>query len=442
MLFFPNSPSLSQQPEAEESQKGHQITDESQSVCATFALGNALGIHARPASKIVSAVSDYDVQLRIRNLSKKGEFVNGKSLNSLIMLDARKGDEVELEMRGPESKKALAKLSSMFDDNFGEPSEQPSTKKRRKKRLSHTTVGDKSELKGVVISGGIAVGGAEQVKSELPEIENTETADAEHEIDRLQSAVNKAKKQIRELIEGHRSALSSDEIEIFEAQIVLLDDPDLFETATAKIKDSLSTAEYGWRETVAELLHRFGKNVTEEIRERGNDLLDVGIRVLRNLSGGSIGLVGKKGPSILLADQLNPSDVTSIQNEDILAICTAKGTPTSHSAILSRNLGIPVIFGLGKHLLSVSNGQTIAVDGDHGKVYIDPSSSLLNELEERKVRWQKARETADTKKSEHVILENGERVSVLANISGRKMHRGQQMTAPKDQVFSEQNFSI
>ena len=384
---------------------------------ATFTLLNTLGIHARPAAKIVGILSGFNAQMRIRNLDKKGDFVNGKSLNSLIMLDARRGDKIEIEINGPQAKKALEKLTQLFENHFGESTEPATSDDKKKPQEKSNRTDEESDLKGQVISGGIAIGPALKFKSELPDISKREADNPDYEIKRLEIAIGRAKNQIQELIEGHRAKLSEDEIGIFEAQIVLLDDPELVESARSNIRETASTAEYGWRQTVAGHLEKLEATVSKEIRARGNDLLDVGIRVLRILSGGSLTLFQADEPSILLADQLNPSDITSIQTEHILAICTEKGTETSHSAILSRNLGIPVIFGLGEQLLDIPDGKTIAVDAENGVVLKNPSDQELRELKKRQSRWLKRKKDADEMKHKPVLLSDGEQVTVLANIS-------------------------
>jgi len=405
---------VSAEPDDQPDEPAVQSGDSEDTIQASFTLKNTLGIHARPASRIVRALSGLDADLRIRNRSKKNEFVKGKSLNSLMMLDARQGDEVELSLSGSQSGEAMKKLEEMFRNHFGESTDPPAEEKQPEVQKSDS---DEPILEGRIVSGGLAIGPAVHFKGGLPEIEKREAQDPDQEIRRLTEAIKQSKREIESIIEKHRGVRTDEEIGIFEAQLVMLEDPDLFTKTEAIIRNSSLSAPYAWRTTVAQTVEQFDHATSDAIRMRGNDLLDVGIRVLKHLSDDSPFSLDLHEPSVLLADQLHPSDVTSIETDKIRAICTAKGTETSHSAILSRGLGIPVLFGLGPSLLDVPGGRIVAVDAEGGLFYKEPDEDELKTLKSRLDEYRSRRDAAFKKKNQPVVLPEGDQLQIMANIS-------------------------
>jgi phosphoenolpyruvate-protein phosphotransferase len=143
----------------------------------------------------------------------------------------------------------------------------------------------------------------------------------------------------------------------------------------------------------------------------------VGQRVLRTLLGRSAlpGLALKK-PSVIVARDLAPSQTVSLEKRLVLAFCTAEGGPTSHTAILSRALGLPAVVGLGRDILEVAEGATLLVDGDRGEAILEPDERSLQAFNERGRQARQKAEAEQARASEPAVTRDGHRVEIVANV--------------------------
>jgi phosphocarrier protein FPr len=154
------------------------------------------------------------------------------------------------------------------------------------------------------------------------------------------------------------------------------------------------------------------------MRARAGDVRDVGNRVLRHLLGVEAPLLDMAQPSVVLAGDLTPSDTAQFSPNTVLAVCTEGGGATSHSAILSRALGIPAVVGLGPALAGIEEGTIIAVDGSAGRVWPDPAPERLEALLAAREAWLSGQAEAKARGQEEAVTADGHRVEVAANIGG------------------------
>ena len=117
---------------------------------------------------------------------------------------------------------------------------------------------------------------------------------------------------------------------------------------------------------------------------------------------------------------LTPSDTAQLDSSLVLGICITQGSATSHSAILARSLGIPAVVGAPKHVLQVTDKTTIALDGETGQIWIDPDQSVRTELQVKQQEWENTQNQALESVRELARTRDGQRIKVLANISGIK----------------------
>jgi phosphoenolpyruvate-protein phosphotransferase/dihydroxyacetone kinase phosphotransfer subunit len=385
-------------------------------ITETYKLRNTLGLHARPAARIVTTCAVFDAEARIRNVTKSGIFVNAKSMNSLITLNAVQGNEVEIQTSGAESMQLQSKLGKMFNTNFGE-STAPLVRKSLPRLEEQAAARSKGYIEGISVAPGYAVGPVKHYEHTLPSIIKESISDVEAEIKKLKLAIEKAKAEVIDIIEEGTSTIAPEDAAIFEAQILLIQDPELLSKVEKRIKEERIAAPYAWRVTLDEFIAIYEAATSgSQLSTRVADLIDVGLRVLEKLTGESYNTLEVNEPVILITEELNPSDVASIDTQKILAICTTKGSENSHSAILARSLGIPSVFGMGKLIREIPEGNVVAVDGELGMLYTRPESTFLSEMEKKRADWLEIKVNASRERLEPAKTEDGIQLDVMANV--------------------------
>ncbi|RME10377.1 MAG: phosphoenolpyruvate--protein phosphotransferase, partial [Ardenticatenia bacterium] len=203
---------------------------------------------------------------------------------------------------------------------------------------------------------------------------------------------------------------------IFTAHLEILHDPDLLADVHARIADGVGAA-LAWQECIERRAEHLARVSDPLLAARAADVRDVGRLVLRLLLGVEEEAPTLPGhPVILVADDLSPSDMANLDKRRILGICTARGTPTAHVAILARALGLPAVVGVGEQVLTVENGTLAILDGDQGRLTLDPDKEVIEkaraELEKRQQTLKQAQQDAMLP----AVTTDGHRVEVAANI--------------------------
>lgn len=399
---------------------------------ASFTLQNTMGMHARPAAQVVQALTGLAAKVGIREKSADAGFVSAKSINKLIALGARQGSELELHFSGRDADKALEELKPLFENHFGEPTTpapQQGAGKRgsnNKKRNAAASVfehehaqgeaGDRV-LIGLPVTPGFAVGPAHHYKTGLPEEVPRQTQRSpEEERNYFETALQAALERTEELKKKSITTIGKEEAAIFDAQSLLLQDPDLLENVRNRILKGDSAA-YAWKQSLEEVIELYEQITGDSvISTRIIDLIDVGIRVLGHITGEQYSGLTTDQPSILCTDNISPSDAAGLDTEKVLAICCEGGSDISHSAIIARSLGIPAIFNLGPALREIDEGQQLALNAETGRLYLQPDKSRLRRIEKKREQWLEIRKKAHARRKEPGTTADEQRVQVLANI--------------------------
>ena len=372
---------------------------------------NPLGLHARPSAVIASKARQYSSKV---NIIRGGSKVNAKSVTAVMRLDVKMNDEIRVEAIGSDSTVAVDVLSRLITDGAGELHEQgisqdasvpppdseshqvdiPAGKKDLFDFSTRLLSPDLKELKGVSVSPGIVFGTTHRFSSELPEFDET----AEHpqdEISRLNNAIQEANVQLENLFTSVSEAVDSQEAEIFKAHSELLSDPMLMDDAVSEIENGAS-AEAGWYRSFVKHAKQLEKLSNELLSARAADLRDVGLRVLRVLTGALEGSLSLPENTIIIATELTPSDTATLDRTKVAGFCTVVGGATSHSAILARSLSLPAVSGLTHGVLTIPDGTKVILDGTEGILYLNTSKekeeamrATLAKNELRKAREQK-----------------------------------------------------
>lgn len=376
-------------------------------------VSNRLGLHARPAAQFVATAARFQSQILVQNLTRNTALVRGDSINQVTTLGVRQGHELLITATGADADAALAALQVLFATNFGEDNATLNYSAVLQREVTPSTDG---ELVGIPASAGVAI--APMVHYQPAPITVTEyhVEDTESEWQRLQAAINIARQEIQAVFSQASFQIGDAEAAIFDAHLLFLEDPVLLEAAHGRILEHHINAEAAWQAVVDEVASSYRTLEDSYLQERVDDVVDVGQRVMRLLTGNAPANLHLESPAILVASDLTPSDTAGLDPTKVLGICTTSGSATSHSAIIARTLGIPAVLGLDAQVLHLADGTLMALDGESGKAWVEPELDILEQLQTKREAWQAAQQQAQATAHQPAITSDGRQVSVFANI--------------------------
>jgi phosphoenolpyruvate-protein phosphotransferase/dihydroxyacetone kinase phosphotransfer subunit len=386
------------------------ITDSTQEL--RVHVPNRLGLHARPAARIVSLAGQYDATLII---DKGPQRVDARSINQVATLGARQGDEIVFYADGPAASELITALRVLVDDNFGDHDERVE-KPVAKPQTTSPPDGHEGIATGIPAAPGIAIAPAYRLDAQAIIPERYDVNDTAAELQRLRTAIDEAVQELDQVAAQTRQKLGTAEADIFEVHSLILQDPELVDTVQKQIRQTAHNAEYVWWETIEQTANRYATLDDDYLRVRAADVIDVGRRVLRKLSPHTTPVISITTPGILVAQDLSPSDTAQLDPEKVVGILAAKGGATSHSAILARALGIPAVVGLESTYQQIEPGATIAMDGRTGWVWLEPSAEQLKQLHEKQQSWLETQRRFRAQCHEPAVTLDGHRIDIAANV--------------------------
>lgn len=271
--------------------------------------------------------------------------------------------------------------------------------------------------KAIGVSEGLAHAKALIIKEEDLTVVKDTITDVAAEQQRVTDAVEKAQVQIAQLRDEAEKNIGAAEAEIFDAHLLMLDDPDFVEGMTGIIADEKVCAEYACFVNCENFQQMFRAMDDEYMQARAADIGDISKRVLKNLKGiadNAIDAVTE--PCILIANDLTPSDTARIGGKPVMGFITRIGGRTSHSAIMARSMGIPAIAGAGDRADDIADGDDLLLDGSTGEVVIAPDAETLADFKAKKAEEEKRREFLATYRDREGATADGRRVVIEGNI--------------------------
>jgi len=372
---------------------------------------NPLGLHARPAARFVQTAAGFDADVQVLNLTSGRGPASGRSLNGLATLGIRQGHEILVSAQGPQAAAALDALADLAKRDFDEQAAPAATSTPPAATPSNAGDG----LAGLPGAPGIVFGPARHFRPPEPEIPTGSSGDPEAEWAALTRALEQVRTETRETRDSVKARAGEYSAAIFDAHLLFLDDEALLEPARHAIFDEGKNAAEAWHSAAEAVAAEYRSLDDEYMQARAEDLTGVARQVVAALTGATAtGTLGTAG--IVVAADLTPADTASLDRELALGIATAAGSPTSHSAILARSLGIPAAVGLGEGLLGVPEGAELLLDGDAGTVEVEPSEELVAESKQRAAAREQAAEAARAAAAEPAVTRDGRRIEVVANI--------------------------
>ena len=275
-------------------------------------------------------------------------------------------------------------------------------------------------LRGIPVSQGVSQGRVLVLNRSLivPAKDGFETDDQAGEGARLQTALAETRKQLTAVQERLRDEFGAKESQIFDAHLLVLEDPALMEEVGRQIRDEHHTPEYAFYTASEKYAEALSAVDDSYLSERAADIRDVTQRVLGNLIGQPqrAGVSDLTEPCIVVANDLTPSDTAQLDPAKVLGFVTEVGSRTSHTAILARSLQIPAVLGLGEAIEELKPGQTVLLDGFNGFVIISPSEQTLFEYGQLVERQSSIEESLDEIRSEPAKTLDGHTIILSANI--------------------------
>ena len=268
----------------------------------------------------------------------------------------------------------------------------------------------KSVYKGIVM-GPVAV-----LKKNDYQVKRARIEDPEAEVKRVEEAVEVSKKQLGRLYDKAVREVGEASAAIFEVHQMMLEDEDYLESMENMIRIELVNAEYAAAATGDNFAEMFAAMDDEYMKARSADVKDISERLVRNLSGEGDNDLSSMEPSVIVADDLSPSETVQMDKEKILAFVTVHGSTNSHTAILARMMNIPALIGVPMDLNGLKTGMTAVVDGFSGQVIFEPEEDVRKETEKRMQEEAEKQKLLEELKGKENITPDGRKINIYANI--------------------------
>lgn len=279
-------------------------------------------------------------------------------------------------------------------------------------------------IEGIGAAAGVAIGKAFVLPSwewDLPD-QKMDAVDLAKEFERLYEGIRTSKSEIQFIKDEFREMVGPEESSIFDAHLAILEDPEFMNEIRGIIERQYKAAEVAVKEAIDHFVTMFDLLDDEYMKERAIDIKDVGNRLLKHLLGApEVTLPKDTQPYILVAKELSPSQSAHLNPSYVLGIVTMNGGKTSHSAIMARALGIPLVSGLESNLnLPVQTGDMMVVDGDLGKVYVNPEKTVTDHYKILRDEQRRRKEQLQVLASVDAVTKDGTTLRLAANISSIK----------------------
>ncbi len=268
----------------------------------------------------------------------------------------------------------------------------------------------KSVYKGIVL-GPVTVFGKQDDPIRRKKIE-----DADVEIERVRAANEQAKEQLQKLYDKALKEVGESHAAIFEVHQMMLDDDDYLDSIHNMIQTELVNAEYAVAVTGDNFSKMFAEMDDEYFKARSADVKDISNRLVRILEGKEESSLSSDKPSIIVADDLSPSETVQMDKKKILAFVTVHGSTNSHTAILARMMNIPALIGVPLNLDEIHNGMMAVVDGFEGQVIFEPDEALCDKVKDRMEEEREKLKLLESLKGKENVTLDGKKINIYANI--------------------------
>ncbi len=363
----------------------------------------AHGLHARPAARVGEVARGFIAQSWI---VKDGAEASTRSPIALLQLGVRHQDEIVIAAAGEDAEAAVAALRALIASGMGELEAEQPTAPAASAPQSPTAIPE-GALAGTMASQGFCMGQARWLRVQ----------DMDLPLDGF--GVEAERARLTDAIAAMRARLGDGEGEDARAAIrrahrAFLDDPALHQQAFAHVDDGRD-AGHGWRQACRAMADQMRGVGDARFAERADDLIDLERQMLRILAGVEEEIVAFAPGTILLADELMPSQVMAL-DANIVGIALERGGPTSHVAILAASMGLPALVAIGSALGEIADGTHLVLDADNGLIHVDPAADKLDAARVEVARRSEARAAAIAAAADRCVSRDDVRIEAFANL--------------------------
>lgn len=271
-------------------------------------------------------------------------------------------------------------------------------------------------IKGIAASSGIVV--SKVYKLEYPDLSvEQKEATPSQEFEKLENAIAKTQSDIRSIKEKAVGKLSEEELAIFDAHLMVSEDPELVDQIKSLIESDRVNAEFATHQVASMFIGMFESMEDAYFKERAADIKDVTQRLIAHILNKplpDLTLINEE--VVIVAHDLTPSDTAQLNRQFTLGFATQVGGRTSHSAIMARSLEIPAVVGCGEALWSAQHNDVIILDAVEGRVYINPTQALIDEYASKIEKFQLRKERLKSLKDAKSETLDGHHVELVGNI--------------------------
>ncbi len=373
---------------------------------------NPLGFHARPVTQLSKLVKKLDAPVFLEN--SDGKRANTRKMFELLGLGLASGSVVTVISESQEALTTVVKaIASGLGDDLSPAKGNPA--KDSQSKLLWQPQGDIICHQGVAASDGLVIGKIMHYRQQHFALPDTVGTVAE-ETAAFRRALQAAEETIEAMRQAASEKASADQSEIFAAHLSLLDDKDMVADTITLITQGENAAK-AYKKVSDTRIAELSAVDNANIAARATDVRDVRNHVMNALLGIDARQFHVKAPVIICAEDLTPSDTARLKPEQVLAIITALGGPTSHSAIIARGMGMPAVVALGNKIRAIPDGSTLVIDGNAGRVYVNPSDEQLTSAQQAKEKLQAALAKNWARRMEAGQTADGTLINISANVN-------------------------
>jgi phosphoenolpyruvate-protein phosphotransferase len=364
----------------------------------TVAMPFEHGLHVRPAAQVVTALKAFRCEVSLRHRDRTA---NARSTVAMMTLGARQGETVEIIARGSDAPQALAALLALFE------AQSPAAAR------GAAVTDSRGRIAATIASRGFAVGpAAPWALPEIPVEARGRDPATEH------AALMKGLDAVVAYLEAAAAETTGESRAVLGGHATLAQDPELQARAAEHIARGAS-AGHAWRQASRETARQLEDVDDARMRERAADLRDLESQVLRVLGGESPRESRRVAAgSIVIADELLPSQVLALVSQGAAGACLARGGATSHAAILAAANGLPMLVAAGDGVLAIAAGTALVLDAEQGMLEIDPPAARLASLGEASASRAAERASDLASAGKPAVTGDGLRIAVMANLGG------------------------
>ncbi|MCG6914285.1 phosphoenolpyruvate--protein phosphotransferase [bacterium BMS3Abin03] len=312
-----------------------------------------------------------------------------------------------------------------------------------------------NKIAGIAAAPGIVIGEVYLFTKEKLEISKADIKDVDEAKRNFQEALEKSKKELKKIFAIAKERMGNTRAGIFEAQLMILDDPVLIDNIIKRIEEEKKQPEYIVDDEISKYQQMMFLSHESYMKERANDIEDIKNRIVRNLRK-KRWQSRIKGEVIIVSDSLTPADALLLSRNNIKSFVTDHGGLTSHAAIISRSLNIPAVVGTHNATLKLRDRQMVIVDGFYGYVLFDPTEEQIAFFDEKHKHLVQLQREFDELADKPAVTKDGKEIELLANVdvtgeidivktSGAKgigLYRSEQLLDEMDTIPNEEEQAL